>query len=468
MADETNDDTLDALREALAVSPDNVVLRRQVVKLLAQRGRHDQAERVLRDGLRDAPASEALKLALAECFYRQGKHSEAAVVVEELLQRPDAAPEARLLNARLLLRQGQLDRATRAYHDAVKQNPKLAESDLDQVLGAHSPATRGDPSPPYGDSEDPPWDDEDVDEFGRVRARRESADDGPAINIEKPDIDFNDVGGMDALKDEIRIKIIEPLNHPEVFEAYGKKIGGGILMYGPPGCGKTHLARATAGQVNAGFMPVGIHDVMDMYIGQSEQKLHALFQNARGHTPCVLFFDEVDALGASRTDLRNSAGRNVINQFLAELDGVKDSNDGVLTLAATNAPWHLDPAFRRPGRFDRIIFVPPPDAVSRERILAVLLKGKPVEGVDAQQVSRKCAGFSGADLKAVVDVAIEGKLRDAMATGRPQPLTTRDLLRAAKQVKPSTKEWFATAKNYALYSNEAGLYDDILDYLKLK
>ena len=139
-----------------------------------------------------------------------------------------------------------------------------------------------------------------------------------------------------------------------------------------------------------------------------------------------------------------------------------------VNLAAALAPWHLDSAFRRPGRFDRIIFVPPPDTPSRAQILSVLLNGKPAEAVDLQQVAKKCAGFSGADLKAVVDVAIEGKLRDAMATGRPQPLTTKDLVRAAKQVRPSTKEWFATAKNYALYSNEAGLYDDILDYLKLR
>lgn len=453
------DDTLDALREALSLSPDNVVLRRQVVKLLTMAGRHDEAERVLKAGLQDAPQSESLKLALAECFYAQGKYSESAVVVEELLQRPDAAASARLLNARLLLRQGELDRAGVAYREAIRQDPKLAEAELDQVLGSDAEA----------DEEDGPlpWED-DVDEQGRMLARRDEGGEGLFIDIEKPDIDFNDVGGMDGLKDEIRIKIIEPMNHPEIYEAYGKKIGGGILMYGPPGCGKTHLARATAGQIDAGFMPVGIHDVMDMYIGQSEQKLHALFENARGHTPCVLFFDEVDALGAARSDMRSSAGRNTINQFLSELDGVKSSNEGVLVLAATNAPWHLDSAFRRPGRFDRIIFVPPPDAPSREAILTVLLKGKPTEGIETATLAKKTAGFSGADLKAVVDTAVEAKLREAMSSGRPTPLRTRDLVAAAKKIKPSTKEWFATAKNYALYSNEAGLYDDILSYLKMK
>lgn len=453
-----NDDTLDALREALSLSPDNVVLRGQVVKLLTQRGRHDEAEQFLREGLKHAPQSEALKLALADCFYAQGKYSESAVVVEELLLRPDASAKVRLLHARLLLRQGELDRAGTAYREAIKQDPKLAEVELDQVLGG---------SASDEDEEKLPWDN-DVDEEGRMLARRESGDAGLFIEIEKPEQNFGDVGGMDGLKDEIRMKIIEPMNHPEIYEAYGKKIGGGILMYGPPGCGKTHLARATAGQIDAGFMPVGIHDVMDMYIGQSEQKLHALFENARGHTPCVLFFDEVDALGASRSDLRNSAGRNTINQFLSELDGVTSSNEGLLVLAATNAPWHLDSAFRRPGRFDRIIFVPPPDQPSREAILTVLLKGKPTEGIETATIAKKTAGFSGADLKAVIDTAVEAKLREAMKSGRPTPLKTKDLVVAAKKIRPSTKEWFATAKNYALYSNEAGLYDDVLSYLKIK
>src|SRR5207253_50493 len=143
---------------------------------------------------------------------------------------------------------------------------------------------------------------------------------------------FKDVGGMDTLKDEIRMKIIHPLEHPELYQAYGKTVGGGILMYGPPGCGKTHLARATAGEVRAGFLAVGINDVLDMWIGQSERNLHELFERARANRPCVLFFDEVDALGASRSDLRQSGGRHQINQFLAELDGIKSSNEGVLIL----------------------------------------------------------------------------------------------------------------------------------------
>src|SRR6185369_10382440 len=176
-------------------------------------------------------------------------------------------------------------------------------------------------------------------------------------------------------------------------------------------------ARATAGEVKASFLAVGISDVLDMWIGQSEKNLHAIFEQARSHRPCVLFFDEVDALGANRTDMLKSGGRQIINQFLSELDGVTSSNEGVLVLAATNAPWHLDPAFRRPGRFDRIIFVPPPDAPARAGILRILLKGKPTQDIDYDYLGKKTGDFSGADLKAVVDVAIEAKLSEAVKSG---------------------------------------------------
>ncbi|MCL4138994.1 UNVERIFIED_CONTAM: hypothetical protein GTU68_044373 [Idotea baltica] len=273
---------------------------------------------------------------------------------------------------------------------------------------------------------------------------------------------------MEEVKEEINLKIIAPLQHPELYKAYGKSIGGGLLMYGPPGCGKTHLARATAGEVNAAFISVGINDILDMWIGNSEKNLHQLFQVARAQAPCVLFFDEVDALGASRTDMKQSGSRHLINQFLSELDGDKYSNDGVLVLAATNSPWNMDSAFRRPGRFDRILFVPPPDEAARASILEILMRDKPIEKIDYFNLAKKTAGLSGADLQAIVDVAIEAKLRESMKYGKPLPLTQKDLLAATAKVRPSTKEWFSTARNYALYSNDSGLYDDILTYLKIK
>jgi len=150
-----------------------------------------------------------------------------------------------------------------------------------------------------------------------------------------------------------------------------------------------------------------------------------------------------------------------------KLDGVGADNTGVLILAATNAPWHVDPAFRRPGRFDRVLFVPPPDAPARAAVLRIMLTGKPVEEIDHDYLAKKSDGFSGADLKGVVDLAIERKLQQAIKEGIPKPLSQKDLAAAAGAIKPSTREWFATARNYALYSNQGGAYDDVLKYLKL-
>ena len=284
----------------------------------------------------------------------------------------------------------------------------------------------------------------------------------------KADIKFTDVGGMEKVKEDIRMKIIHPLKNPELFAAYGKKPGGGVLLYGPPGCGKTLLARATAGEINASFFSIGLHHVLDMYIGESEQKLHKIFELARKAAPAVLFFDEIDALAADRRDMRQSAGRGIINQFLEELDGSRASNDGVLILGATNAPWHVDGAFMRPGRFDRLVFVPPPDEVARREIAGSHSRGKPLVDFDPLAIAKKTEGFSGADLRAVFDLATEAALSEAMRKGAVVPVSGKMLLNASKEVKPSTRKWFESAKNYALYANQSGFYDDVLIYLGLK
>ena len=446
----TGDDAIRSLREALKHSPDNVPLRQHLAESLLGFGRYGEAEHEYRHALGSAPDNAGLKVGLAQAFYQQGKNGEALVIVEALLKGSNTPARAVALYAKLLFRAGDVERAVRQYKEAVDLDSAVADADFAARLGI-GPEHEG----------------SDVVE-GRARVLGDDdAGDLPAGSIEKPRIAFKDVGGMEGVKDEIRMKIIHPLEHAELYRAYGKAIGGGLLMYGPPGCGKTHLARATAGEVKANFMAVGINDVLDMWIGKSEQNLHELFEQARGHRPCVLFFDEVDALAASRSDMKQSYGRVIINQFLAELDGVQTSNEGVLILAATNAPWHLDSAFRRPGRFDRILFVPPPDATARAGILRILCHGKPVQDIDYDFLAKKTDQFSGADLKAVVDVAIEGKLREAMKAGVPTPLTTKDLQKAAGSVRPTTKEWFSTARNYALYSNQGGLYDDILKYLKM-
>ncbi len=447
-----SDEAINQMREACRVSPNNMPLRLALAEMLMSFGRPDEAEVEYRAAGQLSPGNAGISFGLATAFYQQGKNSHAMVIVEDLIKNPQVEPRVRILYAKLLVRAGNADFASRQYRKAVEEDASLANAELASQVGAGG-ESEADESGEYSE--------------GKVRASWEGSDEVPAVEIERPKINFGNVGGLDGVKEEVRLKIIHPLKHPELYKAYGKPIGGGILMYGPPGCGKTYLARATAGEVNAAFVAVGINDVLDMWIGNSEKNLHGIFESARAQRPCVLFFDEVDALAASRADMRTSGGRHLINQFLAELDGVKASNEGVLILAATNAPWHVDPAFRRPGRFDRILFVPPPDAPGRAAILRTLLHGKPVDNVDHDAVAKKTDGFSGADLKAVIDVTIEAKLRASMADGVPKPITTKDLLAAAGQVKPSTREWFNTARNYALYANQGGAYDEILKHLKM-
>lgn len=443
------DDAIQSLREALAHSPQNVPLRRHLAQALLDMNRVDEAEQELREALSLAPENVEIKLDLARLYFRQGKDSQSLVIVEDLVKRTDN-PAALVLNARLSLKAGEIASAVAQYKEAIDLDPEMADEELAERLGVVPLEEAGD-----------------VFE-GRVREGSGSSAEDFAVEAQRPKINFDDVGGMEPLKEEIRLKIIYPLKNPDLYRAYGKSIGGGILMYGPPGCGKTHLARATAGEIQANFLAIGIHDVLDMWIGQSERNMASLFRQARQMQPCVLFFDEVDALGSRRSDFRAGGARQLVNQFLAEMDGVDQSNEGVLILAATNAPWHVDSAFRRPGRFDRILFVPPPDAAGRASILQIHCAGKPTEGVDFAQVAAKTEGFSGADLKAVVDKAIEAKLQEALKTGRPLPLTSKDLIAAARSLRPTTKEWFATARNYALYSNDGGVYDDVLNYLKLQ
>ncbi|OZC04140.1 ATP-binding protein [Rubricoccus marinus] len=449
-------DPFDGLRDALRVSPDNVPLRAHLAAELLRARRAPEAEAEYRRALALSPRDASLQLGLSEAFLAQGKTGEAVVALESLAAQPGRPARALLVWAKALHAEGEDAEAARRYRAAVSEDPDLADDAFADRLGFQSQAS--------GDDED-----DDGPAFimgGRMRGTTHDPDEPLAPEPEHSDVTFEDVGGMENLKEEIRLKLIYPMQQPDLYRAYGKKPGGGLLLYGPPGCGKTHLARATAGEVDAAFLSIGLHDVLDMWIGQSEKRLHGIFEVARDQQPCVLFFDEVDALGASRSDLRQSGGRHVVNQFLAELDGVGTDNEGVLVLAATNAPWHLDPAFRRPGRFDRIVFVPPPDREGRAEILGLLTREIPQRDLDLSAVAKKTAEFSGADLQAVVDTAVEAKLHSALRTGTPEPLTTKDLLTAAKTRQPSTTDWFATARNHALYANESGLYDDVLAYLK--
>lgn len=287
----------------------------------------------------------------------------------------------------------------------------------------------------------------------------------PTPGAEAERTTFADVGGLENVKKRVELSFLAPMRDPALFRAYGKTIKGGLLLYGPPGCGKTHIARATAGEVGARFVSIGIIDVLDMWLGESEKRLHELFVNVRRQAPAVLFLDEIDALGQKRSQMRNSAGRNLVNQLLVELDGLEQS-DGVYVLAATNHPWDVDAALKRPGRFDRTVLVPPPDPTARAVIMERHMQGRPQEGLDFATLAGRCNGYSGADLVHLCDSAIEMVLEEALQGGAMRPVRMGDFVKALKEVQPSIGAWVDVARNYALYANEGGAYDELAQWLK--
>ncbi|MCB1228015.1 MAG: AAA family ATPase [Verrucomicrobiales bacterium] len=462
--------SLDALRLAAAQSPTNLPLLMLLADACLADMQVDEARQTLERVLALEPRHALARVGLARVAVLEGKTSEAVVRLEKVLEDESDCGEAMVQLSRLLVtEEGEGTRARQLYQKALELDRSLAdealERDLNQLppdkypTNAEAGGKRGGVT--AGGDFMESWEDEDH------APRGGAAFDLGLSDFERPKLKFSDVGGMEDLKEMIRMKILYPMQHSELFKAYGKKMGGGVLLYGPPGCGKTLISKATAGEIQANFIALGLHQILDMWIGNSEKRMHEVFELARKNAPCVLFFDEVDALAADRRDLRQSAGRNLINQFLAEMDGAEGDNEGVLVLGATNAPWHIDPAFRRPGRFDRALFVPPPDAEARAAIATVMARGKPMAGFDPVALAKKTPDFSGADLKGVFDLATETVLEEAMKTGKLVPLTTKLLQQAATRHKPTTKAWFESAKNYAMYSNQAGFYDEVLQYLGL-
>ncbi len=285
------------------------------------------------------------------------------------------------------------------------------------------------------------------------------------VELEQKRQTFADVGGLESVKKKIKMDFIMPIQQPEIFKAFGKEVGGGLLFYGPPGCGKTFLAQAVAGEINAHFIHLDLQSILSKWAGEAEQNLHEFFEDARKRTPCVLFIDELDALGGNRQRMSSHHDRLLVNQLLIELDGSASKNEGIYVIGATNTPWYLDPALRRPGRFNSLIFLPPPAFEERKAILQLKTDGKPQQDLQMDLVAKYTEHFSGADLEFLVKDAISSAIARSFETGEIQPLTNEDLAAAMEKRQPTTLEWFATAKSYALFSDVNQEYKDVLDYI---
>ena len=237
----------------------------------------------------------------------------------------------------------------------------------------------------------------------------------------KPGVTWDDVGSLEEVREELSFAISQPIAHPERFAAMGLAAATGVLLYGPPGCGKTLVAKAAANESGANFISIKGPELLNKYVGESERAVRQLFARARAAHPCVLFFDEMDALAPRRGTDANQAAERVVNQLLTEMDGV-DGREGVYLVAATNRPDMIDPALLRPGRLDKVLFVPLPPPSGRAGILRAAARRAPLaegalEAAEALVASPRCEGFSGADVAALVREASVLALKEALASG---------------------------------------------------
>ncbi|MBW1600432.1 26S protease regulatory subunit [Streptomyces sp. JJ38] len=441
---------IQSLRGAVAAAPDDVPLRLHLAELLLAAGRASEAVAEVAVALQHAPDDGSARALMTRAV--------GAPPVEPPPVEPPASAPAPPVPAA----DGAQPAIGAAGHDAGTGKSgfdwKLAEDEVADVL------------PPRFVTDTPEEPEEPMPPRSAQPLRADGADDPgdtEAWDVEGPGVvRLADVGGMQEVKDRLEAAFLAPMRNPELRRLYGKNLRGGLLLYGPPGCGKTFLARAVAGELGAGFVNISLSDVLDMWIGSSERNLRDIFAAARRSAPCVVFLDELDALGAKRSRVQHSGLRNTVNQLLTELDGVSGGNEGVFVLAATNHPWDVDTALRRPGRLDRTLLVLPPDQPAREAILRYHLNDRPVAGVDLAKLARRTDGFSGADLAHVCETAAERALMDSVRTGETRMIGMPDLLAAAKELRPSAEAWFSAARNVALYANEGGTYDDLLAYLK--
>lgn len=253
---------------------------------------------------------------------------------------------------------------------------------------------------------------------------------------EVPDIHFSDIAGLEDVKKAITVRMINPVKYPEKYKLYNKKSGGGVLLFGPPGTGKTMIAKAIACEVGARFYAVKGSDIVSKWVGESEKNINSLFDTARADKLAIIFIDEMDSLIAKRgTDAHNDRR---VNEFLQQIDGFAGSAPNLLLLGATNRPWDIDGAALRSGRFSQKIYVPLPDAPARRFMFDKSLRGAPVaQDVDVDELVGLTEGYSGADIEEVCDRAKEDPLLRSIATDGVVPVTRADFLGAIKAVPPS-------------------------------
>jgi len=263
------------------------------------------------------------------------------------------------------------------------------------------------------------------------------------VLAEKPKLRFDDIAGLDDVKEQIRIKMILPFTHPEKARRYKVKTGGGILLYGPPGTGKTMIAKAVAGELDATFFAIAPAEILNKWVGESEKNIRKLFESARNSPKAVIFIDEVESLIPKRRDAEaGGVMARVVPQILAELDGFEArEGQNVMFMGATNEPWSIDYAMLRPGRLDEKVYVGLPELAARKRILELNLKDIPLcDDVDQAAIAERLEGYSGADIAYLCRKVAEQTFLESVELAHERPLAEADFARVLKTLRPSVMQ----------------------------
>lgn len=338
-------------------------------------------------------------------------------------------------SARAAHNAGQYNKAKRDYYKAAEYMTELAKLSGTKLRAARVERVKRIIAIADGLPESAPK--KPIVRGGEQQASEESGASFKAAQI--PDVSFDDVKGLDAAKEAIRIKMIYPMSHADVYEALGKSTGGGVLMYGPPGTGKTMMAKAAAHEAKAVFYSVKCSDIVSKWVGESEKNIAELFETARANDRAIIFFDELDSLFYKRGEDVHNDRR--VNELLQQIDGFSGRKSGLMILGATNNPWAVDDAAMRPGRFSQKIYIPLPDAPARAAMIEGKLKKTKTDGdINVAEIVSGTDGFSGADIAELIDRATDAPLRRSLASGNVSGLTQADLEQALSTVKPSVDE----------------------------
>lgn len=264
-----------------------------------------------------------------------------------------------------------------------------------------------------------------------------------SLSSKKERITFDSIAGLEKAKQIFKEKVVLPFKHPELFEKFGKKIGGGILLYGLPGTGKTMFAEAASNELNATFISIKCSDIKSKWYGESEQNIKSIFDKAKKSERAIIFFDEFEAIGAKRTDDGWNGNNDLVSEILAEMQGVGSSNikSMIMIIAATNKPWAIDSAFMRPGRFDEKIYIPLPDFEARKSLFEIQLKNLPLdEDLDFDYLAKITDGFNGADIKEVCEKLKMSAIKDSLAKGEEQTIGMDDVKKIEPDIKSSVSQ----------------------------